>query len=115
MFSGHKITQEDIDIIKTYDTSKVKSFTELFRSCDLPAEIDLSGLDMSAATECTSMFYNNPNLRYVNVDGISAPGLGWNFANALMSANMERIDFSKNDTAMTASYSTNSYPNTISV
>lgn len=54
-------------------------------------------------SNCSSMFANNPKIRYVNVDNVTVKGGGWNLLSCLMSAQMEKIDFSNNDIA--ASYS----------
>lgn len=54
-------------------------------------------------SNCGSMFANNPKIRYVNVDNVTVKGGGWNLLSCLMSAQMEKIDFSKNNIA--ASYS----------
>lgn len=41
------------------------------------------------------MFANNPKVRYVNVDDVVLAGGGWNFLASMMSAQMEKIDFTK--------------------
>lgn len=76
----------------------------LFYNCDLPAEIDLSGFSMESVTAAADMFGNNPNVKYINVDGVYAPKLGWNFLTGILTTTTEKIDFSNNETPMTYSY-----------
>ena len=76
----------------------------LFNGCNLPATISLEGLDMSNVTSAASMFANNNDIKYINVDGLRVDKLGWNFVNAILSSSTEKIDFSKNETPMTYSY-----------
>ena len=90
----------------------------LFYNCNLPEEVDLSGFRMDEVTSATSMFAQNPNVKYINVDGVYAPKLGWNFLTGILTSNTEKLDFSKNDTPMSYSYtysssggSTNVYGN----
>ena len=90
----------------------------LFYNCNLPEEVDLSGFRMDEVTSTANMFAQNPNVKYINVDGVYAPKLGWNFLTGILTTNTERLDFSKNETPMTYSYtyssaggSTNAYGN----
>lgn len=101
---NYPLTQENFDYIKTWDTSKVTDMSNLFNGSNLPATISLEGLDMSNVTSASNMFANNNEIKYINVDGLRADKLGWNFIDAILSASTEKIDFSKNDTPMTYSY-----------
>ena len=76
----------------------------LFYNCNLPEEVDLSGFRMDSVTTATGMFASNPNVKYVNVDGVYAPNLGWKFFENLLTTATERIDFSNNETPMYYEY-----------
>lgn len=95
MFKGHPITEEDLAIIRTWDTSKVTNVNSLFSDCNLPETVDLSGMTFGNLGDCGNLFANNPKVRYVNVDNVVLAGGGWNFLASMMSAQMEKIDFTK--------------------
>lgn len=76
----------------------------LFYNCNLPEEVDLSGFRMDSVTTATAMFAQNPNIKYVNVDGVYAPKLGWSLLTGILTTNTEKLDFSNNETPMTYSY-----------
>lgn len=104
MFNGHPLTQEDLDIIKTWDTSKVTDMSHMFYNCNLPEEFSLAGFDMDEVTDAASMFAGNPNIKYINVDGVYAPKLGWSFLTGILTTSTEKLDFSNNETPMAYSY-----------
>lgn len=79
----------------------------MFYNCNLPEEVDLSGFRMDSVTNMDSMFAANPNVKYINVDGINAPNLGWNFLTGILTTATEKIDFSRNDTPMSYTYTRN--------
>ena len=45
MFQNCPLTQDELDIIKAWDTSKVTTMDNLFNGCKLPEEVDLSNMN----------------------------------------------------------------------
>jgi len=76
----------------------------MFNGCDLPEEVDLSGFRMDSVTSASNMFANNLNIKSYKLNGVYAPNLGWNLVTGLLTANIEKLDLTGNETPMLYSY-----------
>lgn len=105
MFQNCKLTLEDIEKIKSWDTSKVTNMTNLFRGSIEDEVFDLNGLDISAVTSANDMFSDNPNLKTINIEGVDFTNLSLStILTILLPNSIEKVDLSSVDKTTTLDY-----------